>query len=202
MQHYPILMDYSATKKYMLARLRAGLSDKLTYHGFHHTRDVLKMADRIARNEGVKGDDLTLVKTAALFHDSGFLKNKHTGHEVEGCDLAKSVLPQFGYTVEAVEKICAMIMSTKIPQSPETLLEKIICDADLDYLGREDFYLIGNSLFHELQAYELMGDIKAWNKIQVGFLSAHRFHTATNKAQREPAKQLYLDELKKLVETY
>lgn len=195
-------MDYSAIKKHMLARLRAGLSDKLTYHGFHHTRDVLNMADRIARSEGVKGDELKLVKTAALFHDSGFLKNKHAGHEAEGCELAKEILPQFGYTIHEIEKICSMIMATKIPQSPEDLLERIICDADLDYLGRDDFYLIGNSLFHELQAYNLMGDVQAWNKLQVSFLSAHRFHTETNKVEREPIKQKYLDELKKLVETY
>ena len=35
--------------------------------------------------------------------------------------------------------------ATKIPQTPLTKLEEIICDADLDYLGREDFFEISRS---------------------------------------------------------
>ena len=93
-------------------------------------------------------------------------------------------------------------MSTKIPQSPSTLLEDILCDADLDYLGRDDFFTIGGTLFEELQAYNLIGDEQVWNRLQVSFLSAHRFHTRTNKTLREPVKQRYLEELQELVSTY
>jgi uncharacterized protein len=195
-------MDYRATKHHIFSILRGGLSDKLTYHGFHHTKDVLRMAGEIALAEGVSRYELRLVKTAALFHDSGFLKNKHAGHEQEGCNLAQDVLPRFGYTPQEVEAVCGMIMATKIPQSPGNLLEQIICDADLDYLGRDDFGKIGKSLFHELQAYNLIGDEQAWNRVQVGFLTAHRFHTKTNIARREPVKQRYLKELEALVSTY
>ncbi len=93
-------------------------------------------------------------------------------------------------------------MSTKIPQSPTNLLEQILCDADLDYLGRDDFFSIGDSLFRELQAYNLIGDEQTWNRLQVSFLSAHRFHTNTNKTLREPVKRRYLEELQELVATY
>jgi hypothetical protein len=95
-----------------------------------------------------------------------------------------------------------MIMATKIPQTPTNLLEQILCDADLDYLGRPDFHHIGQSLFEEMQAYHLLNDEQAWNRLQVSFLSAHRYHTQTNKTQREPVKAAYLLELKQLVATY
>jgi HD superfamily phosphodiesterase len=142
------------------------------------------------------------VKTAALFHDAGFVKDKHAGHEAEGCLLAQTYLPDFGYSPRDIEQICAMIMATKIPQSPQNLLEQILCDADLDYLGRTDFVKIGNALFEELKAYNIMHDEKAWNRLQVSFLSAHKFHTQTNKSLREPVKQRYLENLKVLVSTY
>jgi hypothetical protein len=195
-------MNYRAAKQFILAKLREELSDQLRYHGLHHTLDVLKMATELCASEGVKGRECTLVKTAALFHDAGFVKNKHAGHEAEGCLMVRAFLPDFGYSARDIEVICAMIMATKIPQSPNTLLEKIICDADLDYLGRGDFFSIGNSLFEELQTYQLIGDAEAWNRLQVSFLGAHRFHTHTNRLLREPIKQRYLEELRHLVATY
>jgi len=195
-------MDYRAAKKFILTKLRDELSDRLVYHGLHHTLDVLKMAAELCDSEGVSEHDRVLVKTAALFHDAGFVKNKHAGHEAEGCILVRDALPKFGYRPADIECICAMIMSTKIPQSPGTLLEEILCDADLDYLGRDDFFAIGETLFEELQAYSLINDEQSWNRLQVSFLSAHRFHTRTNKMLREPVKRRYLEDLKDLVATY
>jgi uncharacterized protein len=195
-------MNYRAAKQYILNRLRTELSVQLYYHGLHHTLDVLKMATKIALEEGVRGHDLTLVKTAALFHDAGFVKNKHAGHEVEGCLIVRDQLQQFDYSPADIEKVCSMIMATKIPQSPGNLLEQIICDADLDYLGRPDFYPIGNTLFKEMVNYHLISDEIAWNKLQVSFLSGHRFHTRTNKTLRDPVKQQYLKQLQLVVEAY
>jgi HD superfamily phosphodiesterase len=195
-------MDYRAAKQFILAKLRNELSEQLRYHGIHHTLDVHKMASEICATEGITGRRLKLVKTAALFHDAGFVKNKHAGHEVEGCLMVREHLPRYGYTSGDIETICGMIMATKIPQSPSNILEEILCDADLDYLGRTDFFRIGNSLFEELQAYHLLNDEKAWNRLQVSFLSAHKFYTTTNKTLREPVKLQYLENLKNLVATY
>jgi len=195
-------MDYRAAKQFIISKLRNELSDRLTYHGLHHTLDVLRMSAQLCKREGVGERDTVLVKTAALFHDAGFVTDKHTGHEVEGCKLVREHLPRFGYSSDDIERICAMIMSTKIPQSPGNLLEKILCDADLDYLGRDDFFKIGGSLFEELRMYNLIGDEQTWNRIQVSFLDAHRFHTHTNQALREPVKRRYLEDLQELVATY
>jgi len=195
-------MDYRAAKLYILTRLRTELSAQLLYHGLHHTLDVLRAAKALCDSEGVRGHSRVLVKTAALFHDAGFVHNKHAGHEYEGCLMARAALPGFGYSNEDIETICGMIMATKIPQSPTNLLEEIICDADLDYLGRADFYTIGTTLFQELTTYNLLHGEQSWNRLQVNFLNAHHFHTRTNKTLREPVKRQYLEELKSLVATY
>jgi putative nucleotidyltransferase with HDIG domain len=195
-------MDYRAAKQFILAKLRDELSEQLRYHGIHHTLDVLKMASEICESEGVEGHNLILVKTAALFHDAGFVKNKHAGHEAEGCTMAREYLPGFGYAEKDIETICGMIMATKIPQSPTNLLEEILCDADLDYLGRDDFFSIGSSLYEELQAYHILQDEQSWNRLQVSFLTSHKFYTTTNKSLREPIKLKYLEGLKELVSRY
>jgi HD superfamily phosphodiesterase len=195
-------MNYRAAKQFIIKKLRAELSDKLRYHGVHHTLDVLRMAGEIAGHEGVGRRETVLLKTAALFHDCGFVKNEHKGHEMAGCQIAQETLPGFGYSEDDIAVICGMIMATRIPQSPSNLLESILCDADLDYLGRDDFKKIGQTLFEEFTEYCILQDEQSWNRLQVSFLSSHQYHTETNKALREPVKRRYLEELKVLVATY
>lgn len=195
------IMNYHAAKAFILDKLERELSDVLTYHGLHHTLDVLHVAEELCYLEKISPYETILVKTAALFHDSGFTVSGNE-HERLGCQLAKLHLPVYGYTPSEIRRICGMIMATKIPQSPNNELEQILCDADLDYLGRDDFYDIGNTLFEELRANEVLQTEEAWNKLQVKFLSAHQFFTNTAKKRRAIRKKSYLNELKRLVATY
>ena len=194
-------MNYRAAKIFILQKMKKELTDKLTYHGLHHTLDVLKITSELCAAENISRKETTLLKTAALFHDSGFTES-YTNHEEKGCEIAQRHLPEFDYSKEDIEQICGMIMATKIPQTPKNNLEKIICDADLDYLGRDDFYVIGNTLFEEFKVYEVIQDEKSWNRLQVGFIGNHNYFTKTTLARRENKKQKYLKELKQLVATY
>jgi uncharacterized protein len=195
-------MNYIAAKQFILNKLRFGLSEQLYYHGLHHTLDVLDVAGELCDSEKIGRHDTVLVKTAALFHDSGFLSNLHTNHELASCEIAREELPFFGYSQTDIEVICGMILATKIPQSPSNILEEIICDADLDYLGRTDFEKIGGTLFEELKAYNILNDLTTWNKLQVSFLSNHKFFTKTNKGQREKMKRKHLYQVENLVASY
>ncbi len=194
-------MQYNDAKHFILEKLDKELKPNLFYHGMRHTLDVLNITEELCLAEEINPYETLLLKTAALFHDAGFTINNQN-HEVLGCDLVREHLPRFGYNKEEIERICGMIMATKIPQSPNNHLEEIICDADLDYLGRDDFYSIGQSLFEELQAYNVVQDIETWNRIQVGFLTSHGFFTKTNKKRRASVKAEYLEELKEIVAGY
>ncbi|MDE3213049.1 MAG: HD domain-containing protein, partial [Bacteroidota bacterium] len=143
------MKDYAPEEKAILKQLEDGLSPNLHYHGLHHTRDVMEAALRIASSEGLPEDQIRLLRIAVLYHDSGFVVNSKD-HESHGCEIAKRNLPAYGYSPKEIETICGMIMATRIPQSPHNLLEKIICDADLDYLGRDDFNRISRSLYEEI----------------------------------------------------
>lgn len=192
-------MDPRGAKAYILARLKRGLDPARTYHSFHHTIDVYASAITIAEMEGVAGDDLELLKTAALFHDSGFLLDD-LDHEAASCTLVSEVLPGYGFTAEQVARIRSMIMATRLPQGPEDHLARILCDADLDYLGRADFRLIGDTLFQEMVAFGQLRTEREWNELQVRFISAHRYFTRTNQEQRESGKQENLLEVKRWLE--
>lgn len=184
-------MDYQSIKNIILQLLQNTLPEYLYYHSVEHIVDVMQAVENIAQQEGVKGDNLILLKTAALFHDTGFLFGANE-HEAKSCEIAQSYLPQYGYNASQISLINGMIMATKIPQQPQTHLEQILADADLDYLGRDDFFEIGNQLFKELSYFNIIESEKEWNELQVRFLENHRYHTATSINNRNPKKQDHL----------
>lgn len=196
-------MDFDKAKDFILSKLKNELAPNLYYHSYNHVNDVHKAARMIAIEEGIEAgsEAFTLLETAVLFHDSGFIVQAKD-HEEIGCTIAQKELPAFGYTTGQIEQICGMIMATKIPQTPHTKLEQIICDADLDYLGRDDFFEIGNHLFNELVVYGILEDEKAWNRLQVTFLGKHNYFTDTAKKLRAQKKEQHLNYLTKLVEGY
>jgi len=170
------------------------LDPKLTYHCKEHTIDVLEQSERIGKEEGITGNDLWLLKVAALYHDTGFLRVYHN-HEEMSCAIFLEHSIYFQFNEEEKEKIKGIIMATKIPQKPHTLLERIICDADLDYLGRKDFYTIGEELRKEFLTYGIIHNNEEWDKLQLNFLKNHRYHTGSSQKQREAAKQKYIQQL-------
>lgn len=188
-------MQFEQVKTFILDKLRKELPPHLSYHSVYHVEDVYEAATLLAKEENITGEELTLLLTAVLFHDSGFLEGPHE-HEQASCRLASKVLPDYGYTEEQIKLICGMIMATRIPQTPHNHLERIICDADLDYLGRDDFFSIGNKLFAELRVYGIVRNEDDWNQIQIRFLDKHDYFTETAIRLRRDKKNEYLAFLK------
>jgi predicted metal-dependent HD superfamily phosphohydrolase len=171
----------------------------LTYHTKGHVLDVLEQAGQIARLEGITNEkELELLQLAILYHDIGFLY-LYKGHEEASCEIARDELKTFGISTADIESICGLIMATRIPQTPKNKLEEIICDADLDYLGRDDFFPIAHSLFLEMKFYGYLEREEEWNRIQVSFLEQHHYFTITNQQRRAPKKQVHLNMIKMIV---
>ena len=89
-------MNFPAAKEFILDYLAKNLPTNLYFHGIHHTIGVYMDAQEIAFHEGIRGPELELLLTAALFHDSGF-SEVYTGHEQKSVELARTHLPAFGY---------------------------------------------------------------------------------------------------------
>ena len=138
------------------------------------------------------------MKIACLYHDSGFLYT-YGEHELRGCDLAKEQLAAARLTADEIDIICGMILATRIPQQPLNKLEEIICDADLDYLGRDDFFPISNTLFLEFKAKKIVVTENEWNKVQVKFFKQHQYYTPTSIQLREAKKQKHLEIIEAMI---
>lgn len=171
------------------------LPQNLFYHNIDHTIDVMGAVENIAAEENIDEKDKRLLLTAALFHDNGFFIRRD-GHEAISCNIAREYLPVYSYEPGEIEIICGMIMATKIPQSPQNHLEEIICDADLDYLGRDDFFVLSDRLFIELRAEDIVKDEDEWNRQQADFIGEHRYFTETSRKLRQAKMEKHIKEIK------
>lgn len=195
------MADFRRLHTHVLTQLEDGLDPNLSYHSLEHTLDVISAANRIAKEERMNEEISELINVAALLHDTGFLI-QYFNNEPEACKLAGEWMPQFGYNPDQVKMVCEMILATRIPQTPPHHFARIICDADLDYLGRDDFFPIGQKLFQEFLMHGVVDGEESWNRLQVSFLESHQFFTETSVNMRTQVKMQHLNKLKTLVNSY
>lgn len=179
---------------YILQRLRDETPEDLKYHSVDHTLGLLNSVTSIAKNEGVSDYDIEILLLAAAYHDSGFLRN-YDDHEESSCDIVDETLPSYGFTLSQIAEIKEMIQSTKIPQNPKNKLAKILCDADLYYLGVKHYYEIAGLLKEELTKQGMKFTPVKWLDFQINFLKGHKYFTEYAQKQREPSKNKILQEL-------
>jgi uncharacterized membrane-anchored protein YitT (DUF2179 family)/HD superfamily phosphodiesterase len=171
-------MRFEEARNYLLNKLESEVPTDLNYHSIQHTRDVLSASEELAATENISEYDLILLKTAAVFHDAGFL-TVYTGHEEESCKIATAILPDFDYSPEAIQEICQMIRATKLPQEPLDKKAKILCDADLYYLGTSNYRENAENLFLEMMTAGIVKSRIEWTERQIHFLEEHKYFTQT-----------------------
>lgn len=192
-------INYKKAERHIMKILHEKLPENLYYHGIHHTYDVIQSAERLALMEGITDEQMFTLKSAATYHDAGFVE-QYAKNEPVGIRMAEEILPKYGYTPEQVEEVAKLIRATIIPHDPKSHLEQIICDADLDYLGRDDFHPISDTLKHELRERGIIGGDRAWDELQVKFLNMHKYFTESAKKMRQAKKDKHVEDILKRLE--
>jgi uncharacterized protein len=188
------MKDWDGLYRHMSVLLQEKLPSYLTYHTWEHTLHVLNSAAYIAHQENLNREEIILIKTGALLHDAGFILVNEK-HELKSVGIALKALPPFGYNEKEINIVSGLIQATAIPQTPENKLECVLADADLEYLGTDDFKKIGDTLFTEMQYFNPSLTRRQWNDIQIEFLKNHHYHTDFCNRYRAPLKAKHLNEL-------
>jgi class 3 adenylate cyclase len=183
----------------ILDLLENNLPANLYYHNVKHTVDVVTEVELIGWAEGLNEEEILLLKIAALFHDAGHIVD-YKYHEHQGALLARQILPRYKISQDNIETVCRLIMATKLPPQPRDKMEEVICDSDLDYLGRTDFIPVSNTLYSELKERRMIDSWHDWNKMQLKFIEQHQYFTQTARNLREVNKQHQIERLKQLLE--
>jgi hypothetical protein len=178
------------------------LPKNLVYHNTIHTQDVIDSFERLALLKGVGKRDYWIGKTAALLHDTGYIfEPVGKGHEERGAHFAENLLRNRGYKLSDIFTVSGMIRATTIPQNPKTLLDALLCDSDLDNLGREDCLDKGDLLRQELESMGIkMSDLK-WYEGELKFMQDNGYHTDSAKYLRNGKKKENMERLRGIIES-
>jgi uncharacterized protein len=191
---------FARARGYAEKRLGQELSPHLLYHGLAHTRDeVVPAAERLAGMEGLHGESLHLLLTAAWFHDLGYVEQA-VHHELIGARMAVEALPSFGYREDQVETVRWAILATALPQSPGNLLEEILVDSDMYVLGGENFMQRNHDLRMELEFLGKRFTDQQWYEGQLKFVERHTYFTASARSLRDARKARNIVQLRGVVE--
>ena len=190
--------------QYIKELFRDELPDGIKFHNANHTlhptKGVVAVANRIAKNEGISENDRELLITAAYFHDAGYIR-EYENNEPIAARMASRILKLIGYKPKEVEKIQKMILSTDLDREPKTHVEKILCDADLDHLGSEDFIKFDVRLREGRGARGIdVSDDVIWYRGTLELLKKHQYYTQSQKKLREKGKQKNIKMLLKKLE--
>lgn len=193
-----IFEDYLRLEKDIFDLLSKEIDAQYMYHNVNHTLDVIESVVHIAEYERLSPHEVMLLKTAALLHDIGFLEQYDDNEELSA-QMAGSILLKYNYSSNDIEIIQHMIRMTLFPSNPPDLLSQILCDADLDYLGRDDYWNKSMLLFREWNLFKKPYSLKEWYECQRDFLTRHRYFSSYSKIFREPKKQQILKEISEML---
>ncbi|MFD2572657.1 Pycsar system effector family protein [Spirosoma soli] len=169
----------AATEAYVIKYFDEHANPALTYHTLTHTQDVVHMAKQLAHHYDLVETPYLTVLIAAWFHDVGYLMGPPEQHEQNGATLAAAFLREHAASPDLIKQVQRCILATKMPQSPQNLLEEILCDADMSNLG-SDGYQDRQKLLRKEKEYlsgqEISG--RDWRQANINLLTTHRYFTA------------------------
>jgi len=179
--------------QYVRELFRDELPDGIKYHDANHTlhptKGVVAVANSIALSEKISEHDRELLVTAAYFHDTGYIR-EYDKNEPIAARMAGRILKLIGYKPSEIKKVQKMIRSTDLELEPKTHVEKILCDADLDHFGREDFFKLDGKLREGRRARGIdVSDESKWYKGTLKIIQKHQYYTESQIKLREEEKQ-------------
>lgn len=183
-------------QKHALGIFEAHSKEQLLYHNVSHTKGVVRKVLLIGDHYKLDERDLFVVETAAWFHDLGYYFNDGTHHEEKGANMVSKFLNKAHLDEATIAAVKNCILATKMPQSPLTLLEQIVCDADLFHLGTEEFAMENTVVHKEVeQASNTTISNEDWCKNTIQLMKSHHYHTAFCTSLLNKKKQENLETL-------
>jgi HD superfamily phosphodiesterase len=188
----------AAARNYITDLFTNSLDQQFVFHNLDHTEDVADACSRMADHYQLNDDDRFVLSLAAWFHDTGYTSGHAEGHEDVSVQLATDFLQQHQVDETVIQRVTSAIQATRMPQSPLSQVEKILCDADLMHLATEDFRARNQLLKQERE--NLLGtkiSRKEWRKGNVQFLENHKYFTDYAQQYLEGKKTDNLNNIRK-----
>jgi predicted metal-dependent HD superfamily phosphohydrolase len=193
-KHEELLSD---ARNYVTDTFTQHVKPHFVFHTLEHTEDVVEACSIMVEHYNLSDEDRLVLLLAAWFHDTGYTKGEAAGHEEESSRIAAEFLEKRNIDYSTVQRVSSCIKATRMPQSPVSLVEQILCDADLYHLATDDFKARNALLKQEQEA--LLGHKipkKEWRRNNILFLETHKYFTEYGREHLEPKKLENLNDIR------
>jgi len=176
-------------ENFVFQLFKDSLSSDYIYHNFNHTLRVVNSVKILIENENISPDDAELLLVASWFHDSGYIEGGES-HEKRSSTIAEAFLKDNNFPEEKIEKVKLLILATEMNREPQSLLDKIMRDADCSHFGDNNYFNYCDLLKDEWKA--TLG--KEFSKLEWAennlnfFVNGHRFYTNYAQQNWQPQK--------------
>jgi predicted metal-dependent HD superfamily phosphohydrolase len=186
---------YERVAQYCESILKNEIPSEYVYHDLYHTQRVVEAAVHIGKKSNLSDEDLLVVAIAAWFHDTGY-KDGCEQHEKTSAQIAREFLTKEAYT--QIDAVVGCIMATQMPQQPQSLIEQVLCDADLNHLACPDYKMMAEKMHKEIEIVKGKKiNQEDWNTMNFNFFKTHEFFTSYGKSALQPLKKKNLKSIKK-----
>ena len=173
--------------------------EKLPYHNLEHTADVVQAVQIVGGNTELNPDETESALIAAWLHDIGY-PDGNKDHEAAAAEKAQELLSEWGASPKKILEVTEAIRATKVPQHPESLVSKVLCDADLFQLSQENHVIHSQKLRTEMEAQrgEPFSE-EEWMRTTLEFLQNHEYHTPYGRTVLEREKKKNIKRLRRAI---
>lgn len=191
-----------SVSEFVTKLLNENLPSEFTYHNLIHAREVFEAVTELGENCGLQDEELEIIQVAAWFHDTGFIKS-YPDHENKSVEIMKEFLGNIQYPDKKIDRITEIIIMTEMTNYPFSLSDKIIKDADILHIGKENFYSKCLALKSELENIDHKKIVESeWLCSSLDFINETSFFTDYAKSKYEEGRQknisLFNEMIKKL----
>lgn len=175
-------------------------SDAFCFHNYSRTMNIVRNCDAIGVAMKLKTEEQKYLHIAAWFLETGYAKN-YEQPQKESVINATAFLSQNGIEPDIIKTIEEVILATRIPQQPLTLMAQIICDASMYHLAEKDFINNLDNLRQEINTIQQKEySIKDWLAKMISDINDHFYFTSEAKDLFEKKKQKHKAALQKQLE--
>jgi HD superfamily phosphodiesterase len=179
--------------------LNENLPSEFTYHNLIHAREVFEAVTELGKNSGLPDEELEIIQVAAWFHDTGFIKG-YLDHEYKSIEIVKEFLENICYPDKKTDRITEIIIMTEMANIPSSLSDKIIKDADILHIGKEDCCSKCLALKSELESIDHKKITESeWLHSSLDFINGTLFFTDYAKSKYEEGRQKNISRLNEMI---
>ncbi len=191
------LLRLQDVEEHFLKRMEEELPAILNFHDQKYSMELLTNCELLFSSEKLSEEDRLLVRTAALLDCMSYLKG-YIEREKYIPQLVRETLPEYHYNEKQMLKISKLINTPFFPPAALTLPEKVLSDARLAFLGKNNFQNSVVTLFEEMKYYGRATSKKEFVKNFAEFLESFEFYTLTAQKLAEVTTEEQIKKLNKI----